>query len=84
MTYLLAPTALIAVLVAYAPPAGGQLTLGDALRRADHAAYGNRIAAGNTEEQRARALLAARGILPSLRFEAGYLRTTDPVAVFGT
>ncbi len=84
MNYSLAPAALIAALVAYAPPAGAQLTLGDALRRADHAAYGNRIAAGNTEEQRARALLAARGILPSLRFEAGYLRTTDPVAVFGT
>lgn len=83
MNYSLAPAALLAALVAYAPPAGAQLTLGDALRHADHAAYGNRIAAGTTEEQRARALLAARGILPSLRFEAGYLRTTDPVAVFG-
>lgn len=84
MNHLLTPAALIAALVAFASPAGAQPTLGDALRRADHAAYGNRIAAGNTEEQRARALLAARGILPTLRFEAGYLRTTDPVAVFGT
>jgi len=88
MNHSLAPAALIAALiaalVANALPAGAQLTLGDALRRADHAAYGNRIAAGNTEEQRARTLLAAKGILPSFRFEAGYLRTTDPVGVFGT
>lgn len=64
--------------------AGAQLTLAGAMRQADHAAYGNRIAAGASAAQAAQALAPLKGILPTLRFEAGYLRTTDPIGVFGS
>jgi outer membrane protein TolC len=64
--------------------AGAQLTLREALRQADHAAYGNRIAAGAAGAQRAQTLAPLKGILPNVRVEAGYLRTTDPIGVFGS
>ena len=67
-----------------AAPVQAQLTLGDALRRADRAAYANRIAAGNAEAQRAKTLVPLKAILPSVRFEAGFIRTTDPIGVFGS
>lgn len=63
--------------------AGAQLTLRDAFRQADHAAYANRIAAGTAAAQRAQSLAPLKGILPSVRLEAGYVRTTDPIGVFG-
>jgi outer membrane protein len=67
-------------------PAGAraQLSLADALDRGDHAAYANRIAVANAGAQSAAALVPLKGILPSVRFEAGYIRTTDPIGVFGT
>jgi outer membrane protein TolC len=34
--------------------------------------------------QQAATLTPLRGILPSTRFEAGYVRTTDPIGAFGT
>jgi outer membrane protein TolC len=34
--------------------------------------------------QEAATLTPLRGILPSTRFEAGYIRTTDPIGAFGT
>lgn len=61
-----------------------QLSLGDAIRQADRSAYGNRIAAGASAVQSAQALAPLKGILPSLRFEAGFVRTTDPIGVFGS
>lgn len=64
--------------------ARAQLSLSDALDRADHAAYGNRIAAANAVARSSAALVPLKGILPSVRFEAGYVRTTDPIGVFGT
>lgn len=67
-----------------AAPAGAQLTLSEALRLADNKAYPNRIAAGNANAQSAQAIAPMKGILPSLRFEGGYVRTTDPIGVFGT
>lgn len=67
-----------------AAPASAQLSLRDALREADRGAYGNRIAAGNSAAARASTLAPLKGILPSLRIEAGYLRTTDPIGVFGS
>lgn len=67
-----------------AVPASAQLTLGEAFRHADRSAYGNRIAAGSAATQEAQALAPLKGILPSLRFEAGYVRTTDPIGVFGS
>ena len=65
-------------------PARAQLSLGEAFRQADRAAYGNRIAHGGAAAQDAQALAPLKGILPSLRFEAGYVRTTDPIGVFGS
>lgn len=63
--------------------ASAQLPLRDALRLADEAAFPNRVAAGNTTAQRGEALAPLRGLLPSLRFDAGYVRTTDPISTFG-
>jgi outer membrane protein TolC len=65
-------------------PASAQLTLGEAFRQADRSAYGNRIAAGSTAAQEGQALAPLKGILPTLRLEAGYVRTTDPIGVFGS
>jgi outer membrane protein len=64
--------------------AGAQLTLTDAIRAADRSAYGNRIAAGHAAAAAAQSLAPLKGILPSIRFEAGYVRTTDPIAAFGS
>src|SRR3982750_2356609 len=64
--------------------AEAQLTLRQALAEAGQAGYTNRIAAGNTAAQRAQALAPLKGILPNVRVEAGYIRTTDPIGVFGT
>lgn len=64
--------------------AGAQLALGEALRQADRSAYGNRIAAGTADARTAQRLAPLAGILPNLRLEAGYLRTTDPIGVFGS
>jgi len=71
------------VLLGTASHAGAQITLRNAFAEADRASYTNRIAAGNTAAQRAQALAPLKGILPNVRVEAGYIRTTDPTAVFG-
>src|SRR5690606_29319458 len=77
--------ALVIAFAATLPAAGlaQDVTLRDALRRADEAAYGNRIAAGRTAEQEGTAAGAWRGFLPSLRVQGGYVRTTDPLGAFG-
>ena len=59
------------------------LTLAEALRRADAGGYANRAAAGEATTRSAMALQPYRGILPSVRFETGYMRTTDPLNAFG-
>ena len=64
--------------------AGAQITLREAFAEAGRAGYTNRIAAGNTAAQRAQTLAPLKGILPHVRVEAGYIRTTDPIGVFGT
>ncbi|HEX8941697.1 MAG TPA: TolC family protein [Gemmatimonadaceae bacterium] len=64
--------------------AGAQLTLADAIHSADRSAYGNRIATGRATAAAAQSLAPLKGILPSVRFEAGYVRTTDPIGVFGS
>lgn len=79
--------ALVACLVGARLPAQDAptpLTLRDALARADAQAYANRIAVAGADAQSAQALAPYRGILPSLRAEAGVVRTTDPIAAFGT
>lgn len=75
----LAALALAAPLAAQAP-----LSLAEALRRADRAAYANRIAGGTARADQARAGAPLRGILPAARLEASWMRTDDPVAAFGT
>lgn len=73
-----------------APRAGAQaptparLTLAAALVRADRDAFANRAASAQVGERGAGTLVPLRGILPSLRFEAGFARTTDPTGAFGT
>jgi outer membrane protein TolC len=64
--------------------AGGQLTLADAIRSADRLAYGNRIAAARSSASAAQSLAPLKGILASMRLEAGYVRTTDPIGAFGS
>jgi len=71
------------ILGAAGPLAAQTLTLRDALRRADQGAYANRIARGSARAEAARAAGALRGILPTGRVEAGWLRTTNPVGAFG-
>lgn len=64
--------------------ADAQLTLREAFRQADRSAYVNRIATAETEARAAQSIAPLRGILPGVRFEAGYVRTTDPIGVFGS
>jgi outer membrane protein TolC len=72
-----------AALLAVPAAAAQHLTLADALRRADTAAYANRAAAGQQADQAGRRTAALRGILPTLRAEGGFVRTTDPLGAFG-
>src|SRR5512132_2552406 len=67
------------------PPAvtGQTLSLADALRLAERSAYANRIAEADARAVEGRAGLALRGVLPALRAEGGYVRTTDPLGAFG-
>src|SRR6478609_9184137 len=76
--------ATIGCLLRTAADAAAQVTLRDAFAEAARAGYTNRIAAGNTAAERARTLAPLKGILPNVRVEAGYIRTTDPIGVFGT
>lgn len=75
---------LLAMLIVATQVQAQALSLSDAMRRADEYAFANIAARGSDLAQRADATRALRGILPTLRADAGYLRTTDPVAVFGT
>ena len=59
------------------------LKLGEALESADAGAYAVRIADGEARERSAGRLQAMRGILPTVRFESGFMRTTDPLGAFG-
>lgn len=64
--------------------ASAQLTLRDAILQADRSAYGNRIATAQSAAQSAQSIAPLKGILPTVHFEAGYIRTTDPIGVFGS
>jgi outer membrane protein TolC len=84
MTVLHLALALLIAATVVPVEAGAQvLTLGDALRRADSGAFANRAASADATAQESRAAGTLRGILPSLRVEGGYLRTTDPLGAFG-
>ncbi len=75
----------VALALALATPARAQepLSLADAFRRADSAAYANRIAAGGARAQGAQSTAALQGILPTVRAEAGYFQTDNPLGAFG-
>ncbi len=91
---LLALTAVIGTRVEaqVAPPpasagagaAAARLSLADALLEADARAFENRLARAASHGADAGARLPLAGILPTLRVEAGALRTTDPIGAFGT
>jgi len=71
-------------LAAAAPlPAQAPLTLAEAFRRADSAAFANRIAGGDARARAAQATSALQGILPTVRAEGGYVETDNPLAAFG-
>ena len=75
---------LLVVALALPPALGAQrLTLADALRRAEAHGYGNRAARAQASAARATALGALQGTLPTLRAEAGWVQTTDPMGAFG-
>jgi len=59
------------------------LTFADALERAGHSAYPVRIAQGAATASAGGSVSALGGILPTVRVEASYLRTTDPLNAFG-
>jgi outer membrane protein TolC len=71
-------------MAAATPVAAQVMPLSEALARADRAAFANRIDRAKADAQAAQATTALRGILPTLRFEGGYIRTTDPIGAFGT
>lgn len=71
-------SALAAPLRAQAP-----LGLGEAFRRADSAAFQNRIARGEVRARQAQTVAALQGVLPAIRLEGGYLRTDNPLGAFG-
>ncbi len=80
----LIPLLLTGLRFAIPASASAQISLRDALRMADRSAYGNRIAAGTSAAQASQSLAPLKGILPLVRFEAGYVRTSDPIGVFGS
>ena len=59
------------------------LSLGQALARADSTAWTNRAAVAAADLGRAERDRTLRGLLPSVRAEAGWMRTTDPLNAFG-
>ena len=67
-----------------AGPLAAQLTLAGALRHADAGAPAIRIADETAAASDAQRLVPLRGILPSIRIDGGYVRTTGPMAAFGT
>lgn len=82
------PFAALALILALASGASAQerapLGLREAIERARTGSYANRIAQARADAEATQKVAALRGILPTLRIESGYLRTTDPIGVFGT
>ncbi len=79
-----APHATLQAQATAAPAPAQTLSLAAALQEADRNAFANRVAVATAEDARARAGLPLKGVLPSLRVEAGAVRTTDPIGAFGT
>lgn len=75
--------ALLAAAVAPAALSAQALSLGEALQLAERGAYANRLADADARMRQGQADAALRGLLPSVRLEGGYIRTTDPLGAFG-
>jgi outer membrane protein TolC len=77
---------LLAVAVLVGRPVEGQapLSLAEALSRAEQGAYANRIARAEAHAAEGQAAWALKGVLPGVRLEGGYVRTTDPLGAFGS
>ncbi|MEO8200092.1 MAG: TolC family protein [Gemmatimonadota bacterium] len=82
---MLKPAILCALAIVAALPLRAQapLSLAEAFRQADSAAYANRIAGGDARARGAQATAALQGILPTVRAEAGWVHTDNPLAAFG-
>ena len=65
------------------PLAAQAISLREALARAEADGFANRGAAGETRARAAAASASPRGVLPTVRLEGGYTRTTDPLGAFG-
>jgi outer membrane protein TolC len=65
------------------PLAAQTISLREALARAAEGAFANRSAAGDARARAAAASASLRGVLPAVRLEGGYTRTTDPLGAFG-
>jgi outer membrane protein TolC len=66
------------------PAQARPVSLAEALQWAADGALANRTARAGADLAAAQRRLAWRGILPTVRLEAGFVRTTDPVGAFGT
>jgi outer membrane protein TolC len=80
----LALTLVAATLVIVTDAGAQSISLEECIARSDRAAFAIRSARGEAEVAAAASTAALRGILPSMRFEGGYARTTDPIGAFGT
>ena len=80
---MLRPALLLTLALAAPLRAQAPLTLAEAFRRADSAAYANRIAGGDARARGAQATSALQGILPTVRAEGGYVQTDNPLGAFG-
>jgi outer membrane protein TolC len=79
---VLAAIAIVAPITGRAQPS--PFTLRDALDRAAAGAVPNRAARAASDAASAARIGAWRTILPTLRVDAGFVRTSDPVGAFGT
>jgi len=79
---VLAAIAALTPMTGRAQPAA--FTLRDALAHAAGGAVPNRAARASSDAASAARIGAWRTILPTLRVDAGFVRTSDPVAAFGT
>jgi outer membrane protein TolC len=74
----------VAVVTGRAAGQSPTLSLAEALSRAEQGAYPNRIARAHARAAEGQAAFALKGVLPGVRLEGGYVRTTDPLGAFGS
>ena len=76
-------TVLLMIVALAGPLAAQTLSLREALARSERDGFANRDSAGDTRARAAYAADSLRGVLPGVRLEGGYVRTTDPLGAFG-